>query len=202
MSSGLAQTGTALTAAVESLEPAINPFALSLNENPFPPLPSVRSALAASLDTVNRYPEFLPERLRTLIASRVGVARRPGGDRCRCHRCRRAGAACRHQPRRRHRDVLAHLRRVPDLRADGPAEVGDRRRWTATATTTWTPWPRRRSGRASSCCADRTIRPAPSSPPPMSSGSCAGCPQTSSCCSMRPTSSSSHRSTGSMRRHW
>jgi histidinol-phosphate aminotransferase len=59
--------------AVETLAPAVNPFALSLNENPFPPLPSVRSALAASLETVNRYPEFLPEQLRTLIAGRVGV---------------------------------------------------------------------------------------------------------------------------------
>lgn len=62
-----------LSHAVEALAPAINPFALSLNENPFPPLPSVRSALAASLETANRYPELLPERLRTLIASRVGV---------------------------------------------------------------------------------------------------------------------------------
>jgi histidinol-phosphate aminotransferase len=73
MSVRLAKNGTALTDAVESLEPAVSPFALSLNENPFPPLPSVRSALVASLDTANRYPEFLPERLRTLIASRVGV---------------------------------------------------------------------------------------------------------------------------------
>jgi histidinol-phosphate aminotransferase len=73
MSTGLAETGTALADAIESLEPAVNPFALSLNENPFAPLPSVRSALAASLDTANRYPEFLPERLRSLIASRVGV---------------------------------------------------------------------------------------------------------------------------------
>ena len=63
----------ALNHAVEALAPAVNPFALSLNENPFPPLPSVRSALAASLETANRYPEFLPERLRTLIAARVGV---------------------------------------------------------------------------------------------------------------------------------
>ena len=52
---------------------AVNPLALSLNENPFPPLPSVRSALVASLDAANRYPEFLPERLRALIAGRVGV---------------------------------------------------------------------------------------------------------------------------------
>ncbi|WP_319457929.1 MULTISPECIES: pyridoxal phosphate-dependent aminotransferase [unclassified Mycobacterium] len=64
---------SALGHAVGSLTPAVSPFALSLNENPFPPLPSVRSALAASLDTANRYPEFLPERLRSLIAGRVGV---------------------------------------------------------------------------------------------------------------------------------
>jgi histidinol-phosphate aminotransferase len=63
----------ALSHAVEALAPAVNPFALSLNENPFPPLPSVRSALAASLDTANRYPEFLPERLRSLIADRIGL---------------------------------------------------------------------------------------------------------------------------------
>ncbi|MGH3643972.1 MAG: pyridoxal phosphate-dependent aminotransferase [Mycobacterium sp.] len=63
----------ALTDAIEALAPAVNPFALSLNENPFPPLPSVCSALAASLDTANRYPEFLPDRLRSLIAGRVGV---------------------------------------------------------------------------------------------------------------------------------
>lgn len=58
---------------VDALTPAVDPFALSLNENPFPPLPSVRTALAASLDTANRYPEFLPDRLRSLIAARVGV---------------------------------------------------------------------------------------------------------------------------------
>ena len=43
---------------------AVNPLALSLNENPFPPLPAVRSALIESVDVANRYPEFLPERLR------------------------------------------------------------------------------------------------------------------------------------------
>ncbi|MBW0017189.1 MAG: aminotransferase class I/II-fold pyridoxal phosphate-dependent enzyme [Mycobacterium sp.] len=56
---------------------AIDPYALSLNENPFPPLPAVRSALIRSIDAANRYPEFLPERLRALIARRVGVC----GDR-------------------------------------------------------------------------------------------------------------------------
>ena len=52
---------------------AVDPFALSLNENPFPPLPAVRSALIRSIDAANRYPEFLPERLRGLIAGRIGV---------------------------------------------------------------------------------------------------------------------------------
>ncbi len=62
-----------LTEAVEALPSALNPLALSLNENPFPPLPAVRSALIESIDAANRYPEFLPERLRSLIAGRVGV---------------------------------------------------------------------------------------------------------------------------------
>ena len=54
---------------------AIDPFALSLNENPFPPLPAVRSALIRSIYAANRYPEFLPERLRGLIADHVRLAR-------------------------------------------------------------------------------------------------------------------------------
>jgi histidinol-phosphate aminotransferase len=62
-----------LTEAVEALPSALNPLALSLNENPFPPLPAVRSALIESIDAANRYPEYLPERLRSLIAGRVGV---------------------------------------------------------------------------------------------------------------------------------
>jgi histidinol-phosphate aminotransferase len=36
-------------------------------------LPGVRSALIESIDAANRYPEFLPERLRSLIAGHVGV---------------------------------------------------------------------------------------------------------------------------------
>lgn len=63
----------ALVGAVDALPAAVNPLALSLNENPFAPLPMVRSALIASVDAANRYPEFLPERLRTLIAAHVGV---------------------------------------------------------------------------------------------------------------------------------
>ncbi len=64
----------ALTDAVGALPQAMNPFALSLNESPFPPLPSVRSALVESIDAANRYPEYLPERLRSLIADHVGVS--------------------------------------------------------------------------------------------------------------------------------
>ena len=60
--------------AVAALPDAVDPLALSLNENPFSPLPAVRSALVSAIDSVNRYPEFLPERLRRLIADRVGVA--------------------------------------------------------------------------------------------------------------------------------
>jgi histidinol-phosphate aminotransferase len=58
---------------VDSLPSAVNPLALSLNENPFPPLPSVRSALMASLDAANRYPEYLPQLLRSLIAAQIGM---------------------------------------------------------------------------------------------------------------------------------
>lgn len=64
----------ALADAVGSLPAADDPLALALNENPFPPLPAVRAALTASIGVVNRYPEFLPQRLRSLIAGHVGVA--------------------------------------------------------------------------------------------------------------------------------
>jgi histidinol-phosphate aminotransferase len=69
----MASPNRALTDAVGALPDAVNPHALSLNENPFPPLPAVRSALIESIDASNRYPEFLPERLRSLIAGHVGV---------------------------------------------------------------------------------------------------------------------------------
>jgi histidinol-phosphate aminotransferase len=59
---------------VAALPDATDPLALSLNENPFSPLPAVRSALIAAIDSANRYPEFLPERLRRVIASRIGLA--------------------------------------------------------------------------------------------------------------------------------
>lgn len=57
----------------DTLPTAFDPLALSLNENPFPPLPAVRSALLRSIDAVNRYPDFMPERLRRLIGAHVGV---------------------------------------------------------------------------------------------------------------------------------
>jgi histidinol-phosphate aminotransferase len=59
--------------AVAGLPNAVDPMALSLNENPFPPLPAVRSALMAAADSANRYPEFFPETLRGLIADHIGV---------------------------------------------------------------------------------------------------------------------------------
>jgi histidinol-phosphate aminotransferase len=69
------QQASHVTAEVlDALPYATDPFALSLNENPFPPLPAVRSALIRSIDVANRYPEFLPERLRRLIGDHIGVS--------------------------------------------------------------------------------------------------------------------------------
>ena len=39
---------------LDTLPNATDPFALSLNENPFPPLPAVRSALIRSIDAADR----------------------------------------------------------------------------------------------------------------------------------------------------
>jgi histidinol-phosphate aminotransferase len=69
----LLQASPATAEILDALPNATDPFALSLNENPFPPLPAVRSALIHSIDVANRYPEFLPERLRRLIAGHIGV---------------------------------------------------------------------------------------------------------------------------------
>src|ERR1700735_1115151 len=69
----LLQTSSATAEILDALPNASDPFALSLNENPFPPLPAVRSALIHSIDVANRYPEFLPEQLRTLVAEHIGV---------------------------------------------------------------------------------------------------------------------------------
>lgn len=65
---------SAVTArSLAALPEAVDPLALSLNENPFPPLPAVRTALIRSIDAANRYPEFLPTQLRTLVARHLGV---------------------------------------------------------------------------------------------------------------------------------
>lgn len=55
--------------------PSQDPLALSLNENPFPPLPTVRTAIIEAAASINRYPEFLPGQLRTLIAQQLGLHR-------------------------------------------------------------------------------------------------------------------------------
>ncbi|OBB95182.1 histidinol-phosphate transaminase [Mycobacterium sp. 852002-40037_SCH5390672] len=70
----LSEESSATAEILCALPDAIDPLALSLNENPFPPLPAVRSALIRSIDAANRYPEFLPERMRTLVAAHVGVS--------------------------------------------------------------------------------------------------------------------------------
>jgi histidinol-phosphate aminotransferase len=59
---------------LDALPDPVDPLALSLNESPFPPLPTVRSALIESIDAANRYPEFMPTMLRSLIAGRIGVS--------------------------------------------------------------------------------------------------------------------------------
>ena len=62
-----------ITTAQDALPKAADPLALSLNENPFPPLPAARAALIESIDAANRYSEYLPATLRKLIAGRLGV---------------------------------------------------------------------------------------------------------------------------------
>ncbi|WP_046320590.1 aminotransferase class I/II-fold pyridoxal phosphate-dependent enzyme [Mycobacterium sp. UM_Kg1] len=52
---------------------AVDPFALALNESPLPPLPAVRAALVDRMGAANRYPDFLPLRLRRLIADHARV---------------------------------------------------------------------------------------------------------------------------------
>lgn len=58
---------------LDSLPDAVDPLALSRNENPFCPLPAVRAALMQAIGAANRYPDFLPEKLRTLVANHIGL---------------------------------------------------------------------------------------------------------------------------------
>ncbi len=74
----LLQASTVTADILDTLPDATDPLALSLNENPFPPLPAVRSALIDSIDVANRYPEFLPEQLRTLDRRSLRGLRRAG----------------------------------------------------------------------------------------------------------------------------
>jgi histidinol-phosphate aminotransferase len=69
----LSQATTIAAEIVDALPDAVDPLALSLNENPFGPLPAVRAALIESIDAANRYPQFLPGQLSSLIAGRIGV---------------------------------------------------------------------------------------------------------------------------------
>jgi histidinol-phosphate aminotransferase len=69
----LSQATTIAAEIVDSLPDAVDPLALSLNESPFGPLPAVRAALIESIDAANRYPQFLPGQLSSLIAGRIGV---------------------------------------------------------------------------------------------------------------------------------
>lgn len=45
-----------------------------LNESVYPPLPAVTAALRAQISTANRYPEFLPDTLREVLANHLGMA--------------------------------------------------------------------------------------------------------------------------------
>lgn len=47
---------------------------LALNENPLPPLPSVVTEIARHVGEANRYPEFYPERLKTVVADWLGAS--------------------------------------------------------------------------------------------------------------------------------
>lgn len=50
------------------------PFWLSRNENPYPPLPSVRTALTGEIDSVNRYPEMAAHDLMATLSDHLGLA--------------------------------------------------------------------------------------------------------------------------------
>jgi histidinol-phosphate aminotransferase len=52
---------------------ADDPFALALNENPFSPLPAVIEAMVEAAGAANRYPAFIPDQLRQLIAWHMQV---------------------------------------------------------------------------------------------------------------------------------
>ena len=49
-------------------------FKISSNENPYPPLPSVRDAVASTLDRMNRYPESAASALTARLAADLDVS--------------------------------------------------------------------------------------------------------------------------------
>ncbi|AZG45289.1 pyridoxal phosphate-dependent aminotransferase [Gordonia insulae] len=49
------------------------PVRLNLNESAYPPLPSVADVLREGVVSANRYPDFLPDATRVVIADRLGV---------------------------------------------------------------------------------------------------------------------------------
>lgn len=49
-------------------------FKLSSNENPFPPLPSVLTAISQAAETLNRYPDPLNTELSLALATKLGVS--------------------------------------------------------------------------------------------------------------------------------
>ena len=115
-----------LTEAVSALPNAVNPLALSLNENPFPPLPGVRSALIESVDVANRYPEFLPERLRALIAGHIGVGEEQVVIGAGATGVIMQVLSAVDQSGGPNGDDVADVRRLSDLRPDGAAGFGHR----------------------------------------------------------------------------
>ncbi len=57
-----------------SAQPGVTAYKLSSNENPYPPLDSVRAVIEKAVDGVNRYPDMASTDLIAAIARFVGVA--------------------------------------------------------------------------------------------------------------------------------
>lgn len=54
-------------------DPGVTPYKISSNENPFPPLPSVRDAASAALEMANRYPDNAVAQLSAALAAHLDV---------------------------------------------------------------------------------------------------------------------------------
>jgi histidinol-phosphate aminotransferase len=62
----------ATAAYAQGRQPSADGFKLSSNENPYPPLPGVLDAIAAT-SAINRYPDATASALRVMLAERFGV---------------------------------------------------------------------------------------------------------------------------------